>query len=300
MVYKQLIGGVYRMYSYSKKIDKFETYVLEHKESNSYIEVVPARGCIVSKYVYQGESIFYLDQATLEDESKNIRGGNPILFPISSYLADETYTYEGQTYQLKQHGFARQLAGRVIAVHADDREAAITLELVDDAATRERYPFHFRLVMKYTLNKDGLTIEAGVTNNDSKTMPFYLGYHPYFYVEDKATLELTIPSSSYNEMLPGSMVNEQFNLEQSESNVIYDQLQASSCSMIDRARSLKVTVEYDEVYQYIVLWALQDKPFICIEPWMAPVNGMNVGKGIQQLAPNTTVHSTIRVRPQFV
>jgi len=288
------------MYSYSKKQEKFETYVLEHRESESYIEVVTERGCIISKYVYQGEQIFYLDQATLEDESKNIRGGNPILFPISSYLEDETYTYEGKAYQLKQHGFARQLPGRVIAVHADDREASITLEIVDDEATRERYPFHFRLVMTYTLNKDGLTIEASVTNKDSKVMPYYLGYHPYFYVEDKVALELTIPSSSYNEMLPGSMVNGQFNFEQNESNVIYDQLEEGSCSMIDRARSLKVTLEYDEVYQYIVLWALQDKPFICIEPWMAPVNGMNVGKGVQQLAPNGNAQSTIRVRPQRV
>jgi len=288
------------MYFYSTKQEKFETYVLEDKESNSYIEVVPERGCIISKYVYKGEPVFYLDQATLEDESKNIRGGNPILFPISSYLENETYTYEGQPYQLKQHGFARQLAGRVIAVHADDREASIAMEVVDNEATRDRYPFHFRLVMTYTLTKDGLTIKADVTNNDSKLMPFYLGYHPYFYVEDKSALELNIPSSSYNEMLPNSMVNAQFNLEQNESNVIYDQLQANSCSMIDRARSLKVTIEYDDVYQYIVLWALQDKPFVCIEPWMAPVNGMNVGKGIQQLAPSGTAHSTIRVRPQFV
>jgi len=288
------------MYFYSTKQEKFETYVLEDKESNSYIEVVPERGCIISKYVYKGEPVFYLDQATLEDASKNIRGGNPILFPISSYLENETYTYEGQAYQLKQHGFARQLAGRVVAVHADDREASITIEVVDNEATRERYPFHFRLVMTYTLTKDGLTIKAAVTNNDSKLMPYYLGYHPYFYVEDKSALELNIPSSSYNEMLPGSMVNDQFNLEQNESNVIYDQLQASTCSMIDHARSLKVAIEYDDVYQYIVLWALQDKPFICIEPWMAPVNGMNVGKGIQQLAPNDTAQSTIRVRPQFL
>lgn len=288
------------MYSYSMKQERFETYVLEHKESGSYIEVVPERGCIVSRYVYRGQDVLYLDQATLDDPSKNIRGGNPILFPISSYLENETYTYEGKAYQLKQHGFARQLAGQVISVHANEQEASISLELVDDEATRERYPFSFRLMMTYTLKADGLKIEAGITNNDHKIMPYYLGYHPYFYVEDKATLELTIPSSSYNEMLPNSMAQSQFNMQQQESNVIYDQLQANSCTMIDRARSLQVTIEYDEVYQYIVLWALQDKPFICIEPWMAPVNGMNVGKGIQQLAPGESDHSAVLIRPQLL
>lgn len=288
------------MYSYYTKQERFETYVLEDKSNESYIEVVPERGCIISKYVYRGKEVFYLDQATLEDTSKNIRGGNPILFPISSYLEQDTYVYEGEAYQLKQHGFARTQAGRVIAAHASEQETSITLELTNDEQTLERYPFQYRLVMTYTLNQDGLTVQAEVTNKDNKTMPFYLGYHPYFFVEDKEKLELSVPSSTYHEMIAGSMNGEQFNLQLAEANVIYHELQANSCTMIDHARSLRVTIEYDDVYQYIVLWALEGKPFICIEPWMAPVDGMNVNKGVQQLAANETHRSMIHIRPQLL
>lgn len=289
------------MFTWHKKQEQFETYVLAAQaDSQTYIEVVPERGAIVSKYVYQGKDVFYLDEATLADASKNIRGGNPVLFPISSYLENETYTYEGTAYQLKQHGFARNLAGQVIDVQANEQAASISIEIVSDADTLLRYPFQFKLVLTYTLSDQGLSVHAAVTNLDDKQMPFYLGYHPYFYVADKQKLELNVPSQHYDELVEGSMVQDSFNLRLAEANIIYEQLQGRSCTMIDQARGLKVSVGYDDVYQYIVLWALDGKPFICIEPWMAPVNGMNVNKGVQQLAAGETHTSTITIQAELV
>jgi len=257
--------------------------------------MVPERGAIISKYVHKDEPIFYLEQATLEDLSKNIRGGNPILFPINGYLVDETYHYNDVPYQLKQHGFARNLPAKVINTYTDEHSASITLEIVDNEETLTRYPFDFKLIMQYTLTKNGLTTQATIQNNDTKVMPFYLGYHPYFYVEDKDRLEINIPSSNCNVVIPNSMVQDKFNFNQPESNVVYEELQSNQCEMIDHARQLKVTLTSDDVYKYMVLWALEGKPFVCIEPWMAPVNGMNVGQGIQYLEANQTHTSTFTI-----
>lgn len=288
------------MYQVYKKQEKFETYVLADATGQTYIEVVPERGCIISSYVYQGEPVFYLEQATLEDLTKNIRGGNPILFPISSYLVDETYQYNGSTYQMKQHGFARNLSGKVVEASADEHNATITLEMSDDENTYKAYPFHFRLLMTYTLSEAGLKVEANVHNEDEKVMPFYLGYHPYFYVADKEQLQLTIPSNSYRDMVPNSIVAQSFNFNQDESNAIYDQLSSHECVMVDQARQLQVSIVSDEVFQYVVLWALDGKSFVCIEPWMAPVNGMNVGQGIQQLEAGRSHISNVHIKPQLL
>jgi len=288
------------MYTWHKKQAVFETYVLSSESEQTYFEVVPQRGAIVSKFLYQGQDVFYLDEETLADTSKNIRGGNPVLFPISSYLENETYTYEGKQYQLKQHGFARNLPAEVIDVSANDQAASITLEIVQNEESLGRYPFQFKLQLTYTLSEQGLRIQADVTNLDNKEMPFYLGYHPYFYVADKSTLQLEVPSQRYENMITNSVVNGQFNLQQQESNAIYEQLQANSCYMIDQARGLKVSVGFDEVYQYVVLWALEGKPFLCIEPWMAPVNGMNVNKGIQRLQPGDTHSSVVTVGAELI
>ncbi|HIW34463.1 MAG TPA: hypothetical protein IAA29_16935 [Candidatus Paenibacillus intestinavium] len=286
------------MFNYYTRQDQFETYILEDTATDTYIEVVPARGAIISKYVHHNQPIFYLDQETLDNPSQNVRGGNPILFPISSYLVDETYHYDGVAYQLKQHGFARNLIGKVTHTHADEHSASITLDIVHNEETYVRYPFHFNLKMQYTLSKDGLTVKATVKNDDHKVMPFYLGYHPYFYVEDKDNVELNIPSSTYTELIPNSMPHNKFNFNQIESNTIHNQLQSNVCEMIDHTRQLKISMTSDNIYQYIVLWALQGKPFVCIEPWMAPVNGMNVGQGIQYLEANQSHSSTFHIKAE--
>lgn len=288
------------MFTCSTKQDLFETYILQDEARQTYIEVVPERGCIISKFVQNGEAVFYLEQETLDDLSKNIRGGNPILFPISSYLVDETYYYNDKAYQLKQHGFARNLAGKVVSTHADENGASITLEMVDNEETLARYPFQFKLTMQYVLDETGLTVNATVHNRDNKVMPFYLGYHPYFYVADKSKLVLNIPSNTYQELVPNSMRLDQFDLEQAESNVIFDQLQSNVCELLDHARNLKLTLTSDEVYQYIVLWALEGKSFVCVEPWMAPVNGMNVEKGIQYLNADQSHSSTIHIKAELL
>lgn len=286
------------MFTYYKKQETFETYVLEDSTTNTYVEVVPARGSIISKYVHHNQQIFYLDQKSLDDTSQNVRGGNPILFPISSYLVDETYYYDDTAYQLKQHGFARNLSGKVIHIDADEDSASITLEMVHNNETYDRYPFHFILIMQYTLNVDGLSVKATVKNDDHKVMPFYLGYHPYFYVEDKEHVELTIPSSTYTELIPNSMLHNKFNFNQIESNTVHDQLQSNVCELIDHTRQLKISITSEHIYQYIVLWALQGKSFVCIEPWMAPINGMNVGQGIQYLEANQSHTSTIHIKAE--
>ncbi|MCR8658666.1 aldose epimerase family protein [Paenibacillus endoradicis] len=286
------------MFNYLKKQDQFETYVLENTTNETYIEVVPERGSIISKYVHNNQTIFYLEQETLDNPSENVRGGNPILFPISSYLVDETYHYNDTAYQLKQHGFARNLAGNVIDIHADENSASITLEMVHNEETYVRYPFHFSLIMKYTLTTDGLSVQATVHNHDNKVMPFYLGYHPYFYVDDKDNLELNIPSTHVDELIPNSFSQNKFNFNQLESNTIHNELQSNVCEMIDRTRQLKISMTSDDIYQYVVLWALQGKPFVCIEPWMAPVDGMNVGEGIQYLEANQSHTSIIHIKAE--
>lgn len=288
------------MYAYHTRQDEFETYILQNENGSTSLEIVPERGCIISQYIVNNELIFYLDEQTLANPEVNVRGGNPILFPISSYLENNQYRVNDALYTMKQHGFARNLKGTVVEITTNEYSASITTELTSNADTFEQYPFAFKLIMKYTLTDSSLNIEATVLNTDEKTMPFYLGYHPYFYIADKSQLEIIVPSSNVVELRPNSMKGQQFNFDQAESNVIYSDLQANSCHMIDHARSLKLKLSMDDVFKYVVLWALADKDFVCIEPWMAPVNAMNLQKDVQYLQAGQTHTSNFKISAEFV
>ncbi|WP_390883212.1 aldose epimerase family protein [Kovacikia minuta] len=116
------------MFEIATQHDRYTTYILSDQETNSILEIVPERGGIVTRWQVHGKDILYLDAERFADPALSVRGGIPILFPICGNLPDNTYTYNGQTYTLKQHGFARDLAWEVTEQVTQDR-VSLTLVL---------------------------------------------------------------------------------------------------------------------------------------------------------------------------
>jgi galactose mutarotase-like enzyme len=85
--------------------NQYLTYCLKDERSfDAYLEVVPARGGIITRWQICGEDILYLDRERFKDPNLSVRGGVPILFPICGNLPDNTYQHQGRNYTLKQHG----------------------------------------------------------------------------------------------------------------------------------------------------------------------------------------------------
>ncbi|MDP4106545.1 MAG: aldose epimerase [Bacillota bacterium] len=281
------------MYIYEKTNDVFETHRLANSKKDTFMEVVPDRGGIITKFVVKDKPVFYLDQATLVDPNKNIRGGNPILFPICSYLKNDTYSLNGHPYTMKQHGFARNCAWNVAGVSAEEDSASITLELQDNEKTYAQYPFRFKLVYEYRLSGTTLSVNATYINQDEQPMPFYGGYHPYFQVEDKKQLEIEIPSQTFSESINNSIVQNRFNYEQDEINVFYRELSAQNCQITDPLLKRKIQVHFDPIYKYIVVWTLKGKDFLCVEPWMASTDALNSKEDLVYIQPGQEMKSHV-------
>jgi galactose mutarotase-like enzyme len=101
---------------------------------------------------------------------------SPVLFPIVGRLSGDTYTHEGQSYRLTQHGFARDRRFTWISRSATH----CTLRLTDDAESLTLYPYAFRLDLTYELHGNALTLRYTVTNTGNVSMPAALGAHPAF------------------------------------------------------------------------------------------------------------------------
>ena len=100
----------------------------------------------------------------------------PILFPIVGRLKNDELRHRGKIYPMTQHGFARD--HRFDWVQREPRSCK--LQLADDAATRARYPFAFRLSAAYTLNNAGLEIGLEIANTGNEVLPASIGAHPAF------------------------------------------------------------------------------------------------------------------------
>ena len=100
------------------------------------------------------------------------------LFPICGRLTDGKYTYNGETYEMNLHGFARKTVYEVES-QSDDR---ITFILRSSEATKKIYPFDFELRLTYVLDGTKVVTTFNVKNTGGKELIFATGGHPGFNV----------------------------------------------------------------------------------------------------------------------
>ena len=56
---------------------------LEDGSAGSKVSLLPARGAIVTSFRLEGRELLYLDETTLRDPKKNVRGGDPPPLPVA-------------------------------------------------------------------------------------------------------------------------------------------------------------------------------------------------------------------------
>lgn len=289
------------MFAIAIQQQQYKTYILTDQEAQSRLEVVPERGGIITSWSIQGQDILYLDAPRFVDPNLSVRGGIPILFPICGNLPNNTYTYLGKNYTLKQHGFARDLPWEVTN-HVTDELASLTLVLKSNDQTRAVYPFDFQLTFTYQLKGNTLEIQQQYTNHSTESMPFSTGLHPYFCTADKTKLKYKIPSTEYQDQITKEVhaFEGSFDLSRDEIDVAFGQLHDQSASVTDQGRQLKVTLNYSQLYSTLVFWTVQGKDYYCLEPWSAPRNALNTGEHLTQLAPGESFEASVQLCAIFL
>ena len=252
---------------------------------------------MVTSWQVEDQDLLYLDQPRFANPALSVRGGIPILFPICGNLPDDTYTYRAQTFHLKQHGFARDLAWKV----EDQTSTSLALALHSNAETLKAYPFDFQVLFTYKLINHSLEIHQRYTNLSAAVMPFSTGLHPYFCVNDKTGLQFSVPATEMWDKITDKTVGfpGSFDLERDEIDAALRPLTAQAASVTDPSRNLKITLSYDSNYSTLVFWAVKGKDFYCLEPWSAPRNALNTSEDLLHLEPNKSLETLVTLSAQF-
>jgi galactose mutarotase-like enzyme len=280
---------------------QYKTYILSDEAANSQLEVVPERGGIITQWRIQGQEILYLDMERFTNPELSVRGGIPILFPICGNLPDNTYTYNGQQYILKQHGFARDLPWEVID-QVTQQAASLTLVFNSNEQTRAVYPFDFQLAFTYQILGNSLEIRQKFTNHSPEPMPFSTGLHPYFGISDKTGLQFDIPASQFHDQKTKAthFFSGGFDLNSDEIDAAFRDLGDRSATATDTNRKLQLQLNWDDTYSTLVFWTLKGKNFYCLEPWSAPRNALNTGEQLIHLPPGASHDTLVRMTVNFL
>lgn len=238
-------------------------------------EVVPERGAIVTSFLAAaGREVFYLDRTTLADPTKNVRGGCPVLFPSPGKLEPPT---------MKQHGFARDLPWE----RTGDEH---TYVLRSNDVTRAQYPWDFEVTLRYRARGDTLRIEHRVEHTGPRTakpMPFAFGFHPYFRVAqaDKAATRITTKATrAFDNVTKRVVPFTGFDLASREVDLHLQDHGSNEASLVT-PDGFTVTVRASPEYRTWVVWTVEGKDYVCLEPWTAPGNALVTGQDLVVLAP---------------
>ena len=265
--------------------------VLVDEASASRVTLRPSRGAIVTSFRVGVRELLYLDASTLDDSSKNVRGGIPLLFPSPGKLEGDAWSRGGRSGSLRQHGFARTSPWRVCA-RARSTAPAVRLALTSDDATRAVYPFDFAVELTLTLAGTTLRLDHVVENRGKDPMPFAFGFHPYFLVHDKARARIaTAATRAFDNVtkteVPFTGFEGRFDLTGDEVDVhLHDH--GSTTSRLTLEDGASIAIEASPEYTRWVVWTQRGKDFVCVEPWTAPGNALNTGESLLVLAPGAT------------
>jgi galactose mutarotase-like enzyme len=205
----------------------------------------------------------------------------PVLFPIVGRLRDDTLLHDGQSYRLRQHGFARDLAFAWVERSA----TGCLLALHDDAHTRAMYPFGFRFEVRYAVTDATLEICYTVVNTGNEVLPASMGAHPAFRwplmpgvaktdyaltfeTEETAPMRGVVDGLLTEADRPSPIIGRTLAL--TEDLFAADALimpQPNSRSVrFSAADGPALTVAWDGFTQ-LGLWSRAGGDFLCIEPW---------------------------------
>jgi len=231
----------------------------------------------------------------------------PILFPIVGRLKEDVYALNDSTYQLTQHGFARDKNFEKTSCTANE----ITFLLCADEATLHKFPFQFELYITYRLQKNVLQVQYKVCNRSKSIMPFSIGAHPGFCcpINPEEQFEDYEIVFSENELLETALlqnglfsgIKEVLNPNDKripltkntfdKDALVFENLRSDFVSLQSKKTGAYVKVSLDG-FPYLGIWSKPAAPFVCIEPWCGLADSTTANgnifekKGINLIEPN--------------
>lgn len=235
----------------------------------------------------------------------------PVLFPIVGRLKNNQYEYKGKTYEMTQHGFARDSEFKVEEV----TENSVVFSLKDTEATLEAYPFKFILYVKYLLHQNNVTVTYEVVNPSTTDVMYYgVGGHPAFNVSkefegdtfDQVSFQLE-PKEEYtwiplsedgllkaNQMQPKSAHEPKVTHETFKDDALVYEIDAQTEMVLrDQTNQVEIRLKPSRM-NYVGVWSPYPKraSFICLEPWAGLADTTDASGqydeklGINELGPN--------------
>lgn len=240
---------------------------------NNHLTVTISRLGAEIKSVKQGDTEFmwHGDPEVWENTA-------PVLFPFCGRLKDGKYTYQGNTYEMTIHGFAKISEFEVEELQED----SVVFLLESNEETRKNYPFDFEFRVTYALEQSTLTVSYTVKNSSEQPLYCSVGSHEgyacpegieeYTLLFDKEE-EMDILAYEENQLTLNktSLTERSDQLDLSDKlfsvdSLVFPTLRSDKVTLLHRNSNKKITISFPD-HPYFIIWHKPGGKYICLEPW---------------------------------
>lgn len=208
----------------------------------------------------------------------------PVLFPIVGKLKQNKTIINGRTYEMGQHGFARDMEFEPVT-KLDNFHSYV---LKSNPSTFVKYPFDFSLYVTYRTDENKLTTMYKVVNEGDNNMTFGIGGHPAFKIDqrdlytDEYYLEFEedenkihflylvdgLIGTEYARNIMQDLRRMPINQDSFKNDAIIMKGLTSHRVSLKKKTGNKTLLTMDfEGFPYLAVWSKPGAPFICLEPW---------------------------------
>ncbi len=252
--------------------------------------------------------LLYEPDSMADLHKKAVGWGFPVLMPPNR-IEGGRFSFEGREYKFEInengvhhiHGLVHSLPWRVVAVDTESAASVTTAIRSDDhPSILASYPHSFELRMIFTLKGNRIDITFEAENFGAETMPFGVGFHPYFNVpltsaSSKGKCTVQVPANKRWELredciptgrrldLSGTVdLRSPQALDSVMLDDVYTDLEyengESVCSFVDQGSGISLRYGADSQFKHWVVFTgkTPDAPFVCLEPYTWTTNAPNL------------------------
>lgn len=266
------------------------------------IDTVPLGAELVSVKVDEVERLHQGESCTDENGKPYWKRHAPILFPIVGKLKKNQTVINGKTYEMSQHGFARDMEFEPIT-KLDNFHSYV---LRSNGKTLEKYPFQFSLYVTYMIDDNKLITKYKVINEGEELMPFGIGGHPAFKADIQNGgyyLEFEQEETKLHFLyLVDGLVGTEFGKDRLKDKkrveltkdcfkndaIIMKTITSDAITLKDARGKAILKVNF-KGFPYLGVWSKPGAPFICIEPWYTTADNVNTSGIFKEKQGNITL-----------
>lgn len=251
-----------------------------------------AKGGELISFKVNGEEKIHQGENSIDKNGKVYwKRHSPVLFPIVGKLKKNKTLIGGKTFEIMQHGFARDMEFEPITKLNNFHSYVLR----SNKHTLSRYPYEFELYNTYRTEGNKLTTIYRVVNTGLINLPFGIGGHPAFKIdqeelkkghyylefekeEEKLHFLYLVDGLVGIDYARDRMVNKKYIRLDShtfdDDALIMKGITSNKISLKNYATGKTLLTMDFTGFPYLAIWSKLNAPFICIEPWYSTADNI--------------------------